>query len=109
MLPPANPIITKEVDPYDEKVYFKMDPLRLLCQQEEKLPKRKDESEKAASKKEITKGRRQMDKMTLTDGYDPSSMQFMKHDNKYYNKRGKIQFLASLFIPFDNRRPPKLP
>ena len=31
-----------------------------------------------------------MDKMTLTDGYDPSSMQFMKHDNKYYNKRGKI-------------------
>ena len=50
-----------------------------------------------------------MDKMTLTNGYEPSSMQFMKQDNQYYNKRGKIQYLSSLFIAFDGRRPPKLP
>ena len=50
-----------------------------------------------------------MDKMTLTNGYDPSSMQFVKFDNHRYNKRGNISYFSSLFILFDARHAPKLP
>ena len=33
MIPPANPIISKQVDNIDEKISFKLDPLRMLCEQ----------------------------------------------------------------------------
>ena len=47
--------------------------------------------------------------MTLTNGYEPETLQFMKFDNENKNKRGKIEYFASLFLPFDLRRPPRLP
>ena len=50
-----------------------------------------------------------MDKMTLNNGYDPESMQFIKYNNQYCNKRENIKYFASLFICFDARHFPKLP
>ena len=47
--------------------------------------------------------------MDLTNGYDPESLQFIKFDNQYFNKRDNVKFFASLFIGFDARHFPKLP
>ena len=47
--------------------------------------------------------------MTLTNGYDPESMQFIKFDNNHYNSRDKVKYFASLFMSFDARHFPKLP
>ena len=36
---------------------------------------------------------------SLLDEYDSSKQIFIKYQNNDYNKRGKKQFLASIFIP----------
>jgi hypothetical protein len=41
-------------------------------------------------KKEVVKSRKEMDNMTLTNGYEKSSLMFMKYDNSGCKRRGKI-------------------
>lgn len=50
-----------------------------------------------------------MQKMTLTNGYEPSTMVFLKFDNKNLNKRAKVEYFSSLFIAHDSKGIVKLP
>jgi hypothetical protein len=44
-----------------------------------------------------------MERMTLTNGYEPEMMIFAKYDNKNCNTRARVEYFASVFVPLDKR------
>jgi hypothetical protein len=53
--------------------------------------------------------RRELDYMNPTNGYEPSTLQFRKYNNENCNRRGKTEYVASVFLPFGGKHPPRLP
>jgi len=41
--------------------------------------------------------------MTLINGYEPSTMLFIKFDNKNCNQRARVKYFASIFLPLEIR------
>ena len=55
------------------------------------------------------KDKKQSDSFTIEANYNKSPLIFRKYDNRKCNRRGRMNFMASVFLGIDNGKGRKLP
>lgn len=112
MLPPANPIISKNIDNINERVNFRIDPSKQLIEFEEHKSRTLKTIDIVSPQIEEEKKRRESEgsvEVGLAGEYRKEKRIFSKYDKESNNRRGNRQYLASLFIPIEPRSAVRLP